>query len=703
MKKILLFLILSTFVNYVQAQEDDYLHCGYNRALQKLIDAGFDPEADRSNHELQYGLEGKGSNQFSGSYMRGGQTIYIVPIVFHIIHANGEENISNDQIIDAVRILNEDFNKMNADTSAVVSQFENNVANVGFEFRLAQLDALGTCTNGITRTFSVYTDGSNDSEGVKDVNRNLNNSTTNTTNVRFPRNKYLNIWIYKSLDGAAGYTYKPNTWLDARYDGIYIQNAYIGSIGTGNALRSRALTHECGHWFNLSHTWGDSNDPGVSCGSDGIADTPQTKGWTTCNLSGKSCTADPSPVDNVQNYMEYSYCSRMYTNGQKTAMVDAIESSLGQRNQLWQPSNIIASGVDQTPVLCQADFRADKLVICEGESVTFEDMSFNEVTGWDWSFTGGTPVNSTIQSPTISYSTAGTYNVVLNATDGSGNDTETKNAYILVLPAIGRGAPLLEGFETTTTLPSADWITENPDEGQTFAVTTTAAYSGTKSIKLSNSQIVSGNVDELISGTVNLSNMSSAVVTFKYAYAMKNSNSADILKVYASNDCGETWSMRKQIPATTLSSSANQTSAFTPSSTAQWEEGTVTNLSASYLTPNFRLKFEFTSGGGNNFYLDDINISSALGIEEMTSDFGLTVYPNPFETQTNVSFTLENEKKVELSVYDMIGKQVMSLTKGNLSGGSHTFMIDGSDLGAGVYFVKLKADNRESVMKVILQ
>jgi PKD repeat protein len=384
-------------------------------------------------------------------------------------------------------------------------------------------------------------------------------------------------------------------------------------------------------------------------------------------------------------------------------MVDAITSSLGQRNQLWTPTNITGSGVNNSPSLCQADFRADKLVICEGESVTFEDMTFNAATGWNWSFTGGTPTNSSIQSPTITYSTAGTYNVVLNATDGTGNDTETKNAYILVLPAIGRGAPLVEGFETTATLPNSEWMTFNPDEGQTFALTTTAAYSGTKSIKLNNSAIVSGNVDELISGTVDLSNLSSVVVTFKYAYARKNTSSDDILKVYASNDCGETWSMRKQIPSITLSTSANQTSAFTPTSSAQWEEGTVTNLSSTYLTPNFRLKFEFTSGGGNNFYLDDINISSALGIEEMTSDFGLTVYPNPFETQANVSFSLENEKKVELNVYDMIGKQVMSLTNGNLSGGLHRYMIDGSDLGAGVYFVKLKADNRESVMKVILQ
>jgi PKD repeat protein len=456
--------------------------------------------------------------------------------------------------------------------------------------------------------------------------------------------------------------------------------------------------------MNLSHTWGGTNDPGVSCGNDNVSDTPQTEGWTTCNLTGKTCTADPSPVDNVQNYMEYSYCSRMFTNGQKARMIAAINSGTGQRNELWQTSNLNATGVLLAPELCTTNFSADNLVICEGESVSFSDLTFNDATGWNWTFTGGSPSTSTLQNPTITYNTPGTYTVSLSATDGNSTDVETKTAYITVLTSTGRGTPLVESFESVTTLPTADWMINNPDNGQAWAVTTAAAYTGSKSLKLSNSQMISGHTDDFVSGTLDLSGLNGVLVTFKYSFVQKNSTTnTDILKVYASNDCGETWSMRKQISSSVLSSAPNQSSGFTPNSISQWEEAQVTNISATYLVPNFRLKFSFESGGGNNIYIDDINISGPLGLDELNYDFNLIAYPNPFESNTTISFNLETEADVDLNVYDVIGKQVMSLKNGKLSGGEHTFALDGSNLGAGIYFVKLKAGNKENVMKVILQ
>ena len=42
-------------------------------------------------------------------------TIYYIPVVFHVLHMNGSENISDEQIYDAIRVLNEDFSGSNAD------------------------------------------------------------------------------------------------------------------------------------------------------------------------------------------------------------------------------------------------------------------------------------------------------------------------------------------------------------------------------------------------------------------------------------------------------------------------------------------------------------------------------------------------------------------------------------------------------------
>ena len=79
-----------------------------------------------------------------------------------------------------------------------------------------------------------------------------------------------------------------------------------------------------------------------------------------------------------------------------------------------------------------ADFSGTPKTLCEGNSVTFTDLSTNTPTGWSWSFPGGTPSTSTAQNPTITYNSAGTYNVTLTATNGSGSNPITKNNYITV-------------------------------------------------------------------------------------------------------------------------------------------------------------------------------------------------------------------------------------------------------------------------------
>lgn len=82
-----------------------------------------------------------------------------------------------------------------------------------------------------------------------------------------------------------------------------------------------------------------------------------------------------------------------------------------------------------------ANFSASATNIYEGDSVTFTDLSTNNPNSWSWTFAGGTPGTSTAQNPTITYSTAGTYQVALTATNTYGSDTETKPAYITVSQA----------------------------------------------------------------------------------------------------------------------------------------------------------------------------------------------------------------------------------------------------------------------------
>lgn len=703
--------LLFTIVVFSQRQTEPEIYCGTVKHMENMKQLygynALNEAEDAAYEDLMQQAQVEGYE----SYQRGGQTIYVIPIVFNIVHVGGQENISDLQVFDAIRILNEDFNRLNPDTTDVVASFENNVADVGFEFRLAQKDALGACVRGINRIYSATTfDGDN---GMVDkVNQTINGNTS-TANTHFPRNKYLNIWVCAYAGGAAGYTNTPNNWTPAKYDGIWILHNYIGSIGTSNLQRSRALTHEVGHWFNLRHTWGNTNNPGCTgqptppCNGDdncttddNVTDTPNTIGWTSCNLNGATCG---SPIDNVQNFMEYSYCSRMFTNGQKTRLRTAATSSTGQRNQLWTTTNLNNSGTNGTNIFCGVDFEADDYIICAGDSITFYDLSYHGASTWNWTFTGGTTADNTVQNPVVYYNTPGLYDVTLLAGDGSTTLSNTKTQYVRVLPATGLPLPYSESFETVTAIPGSEWSINNPDGLTTWQLQSGVAYTGNKSVKLNNYSYIAGNTDELISTTIDLSNDTNVTVSFKYAYAMKATGDNDKLIFSISDNCGETWSPRKQLNGLTLSTSANTTSAFTPASQLEWKEALVQNTTSEYYVPNFRFKFDFQSDGGNNIYIDDINIYSTItGIQEADEFVRLNVYPNPADDVLTLVYYTSGKTDVTFELVDVIGKQVSAYRYPDVIAGDHISQISLSEFPAGVYFIRMLIGKETVTKKIVI-
>ena len=78
---------------------------------------------------------------------------FIIPVVFHVIHEGGSENISFEQIEDQMRILNEDFARLNPDTTNTPSVFAEYAGDTNIEFRLAKIDPDGNCTQGVIQVF----------------------------------------------------------------------------------------------------------------------------------------------------------------------------------------------------------------------------------------------------------------------------------------------------------------------------------------------------------------------------------------------------------------------------------------------------------------------------------------------------------------------------------------------------------------------
>lgn len=79
-----------------------------------------------------------------------------------------------------------------------------------------------------------------------------------------------------------------------------------------------------------------------------------------------------------------------------------------------------------------ADFEADRMTICAGESVRFTDLSLNTPNKWLWNFEGGEPDSAVFQTQIVRYPVAGSYNVSLFVSQPSGSDTTIEEAYITV-------------------------------------------------------------------------------------------------------------------------------------------------------------------------------------------------------------------------------------------------------------------------------
>ncbi len=682
------------FFNQFIYSQDDFLHCGSTEALNKIFIAN--PELKKAFIEREELSALQDQQAFATGYSNnvGKQLlpIYTIPVVFHIIHQGGAENISDAQVFDAVRILNEDFRMLNATAANTVSAFQSDAADSEIEFRLAQKDPNGICTNGIDRILSTETN-------VGDDGSKLN---------PWPRNKYLNIWVVKTMTGgAAGYAYLPGSAFPITVDGIIILSGYIGSVGTGNPTRSHALTHEIGHFLNLLHPWGNSNDPGVDCsGSDNVSDTPPTEGWTSCNLAGATCG---STLDNVQNFMEYAYCPTMYTTGQKNRMRNALISPNGQRNSLWTSTNLAATGVSLPAVLCKADFKSNNLIntVCQGSSLTFTDLSWNGLpTSWNWTFPGGTPAVSTDSAPVIQYNTPGVYDVGLTVTNGSGSVNTSKTSFVTVNSTTASYSNTFysEGFEGTS-IPNTDWNIRNQSPGgNTWLQTTNAAATGSKSVMITNTSTSDTYVDELIGPSINMTAITvNHNLTFKVAFAQKASTSVDKLQVFVSTNCGLNWTLRYTKSGAALSSAGIQSAAFTPNA-SQWTEHLV-SLSGYATQTNLYIMFRFTSNGGNNIFIDDINLGGANGIDDgLASTIDFNVYPNPAEENSVISFNILNKQKVELKIFDILGREVSSLFNGYLSAGDHQYSIaEKSDLSPGVYIVTLCVDRQRFTKKLIVK
>ncbi|MCX6200446.1 MAG: M43 family zinc metalloprotease [Bacteroidetes bacterium] len=683
-------------------------HCGSDAMRKELITQH--PEILQQEKELDAYTREFIANYHPQAGSRSA-TPFIIPLVFHVINQAGSENISDAQIYSEMKIMNDNWNRRNADTSVVIPSFKSLIGDMAIEYRLANRDPNGNVCTGIDRVYSVQTYMGNDYSKLDN----------------WPRDKYMNVWVVRSMmDGVAGYAYYPGS-VDALFntparDGVILLQNYIGAIGTGSFGNSRTLTHEIGHCFNLKHCWGDSNDPGVACGDDDANDTPVTKGWASCPSAANAKICTPGLIENYQNFMEYSYCSHMFSIDQTTRVAAALNSDKSDRNNLWTPANLAATGTDDTiydkakPI---AEFGIAKRFVCVGQNAQFLCVTdTSEVDNYLWTFSNADVATSTSRNPIVQFQQPGWQTVSLKVANTAGDSTKTKTSLVFVSydHALFQ-APFTQDFEDPYVF-SSGWASANYDNnGTAFSYSNQGAHAGTGCGVLNNYFAnADHDIDEIVSPGYDLSQLPTTqrTLTFDYSWASASQSfalhTADSMNVFASTDCGVTWSniykKGTHSGTATLLNAGSITGYFTPTNAQLWWKQVSINLAAVLIKPNVMFRFQVLSAvGGNNFYIDNINIGSqATAIEDLSSVSEISIFPNPSRGDATLNLDLSKAGNLSVKVYDIQGKEVMNIFEGWLNAGEEQMTIEGSSkLSAGVYIVNVKAGDSVIQRKLVIQ
>ena len=118
---------------------------------------------------------------------------------------------------------------------------------------------------------------------------------------------------------------------------------------------------------------------------------------------------------------------------------------------------------------------------------------------------------------------------------------------------------------------------------------------------------------------------------------------------------------------------------------------------------NVSFKFQFTSQGGNNIFIDDINIGGVTGLNDLTAnEIGLTISPNPASQQTEIKFELYTPSKVSYSLTDITGRTIFEKSSIKYPAGNQNIIIN-KPINDGLYFIKLKLNEQQFVRKIIFE
>ncbi len=699
-----------------------------------------------------------------------------IPVVVHIVHDFGTEYISDDDVYDWIDKMNLTYSKKNADTANVIVPFKPYIGNPRIKLVLASKDPMGNPTSGITRRQHYLTNGGDDQAKL---------------GIWAP-NRYMNIWLIRKIGRGIGsgvvaaYATFPASAAAFPYsDGI------IGGAGFINS--NRTYEHEIGHCLNLFHPWNNSGQ-GVSqaCGDDEVDDTPLTTGHFSTGAAGKpqsggncgspvvlydsTCasgyyrvyanadTADYPDTTNVQNIMDYAECPIMFTHQQVDRMRSALKSTVGNRNNLIDPSNLEVTGVMTNGVLTGRkdlkpvpEYSVEKVSGISNERSYFlcanGDKTFNltnrswrdsitaSSTTVSWTFSNNATPATSASKTSVNFKVAepGWVKTILKVTSNAGDST-IERADIYAADPNNVINPMNGYFqEFTNNSDNEKWPIFNYYNNRfKWEIANTGFYDNkcivykgfdnrtgadlftdapcVYSPDVANTKLC-GDMDDFFTPAFDLSGMQSGLCNLNFMYAgfWRTTNSAlmnDTMEIAYSVDCGGSWTKFANLTKANLMR-GTQTIAFAPLSMNDWDLKSIEVPTAGRQAKvYFRFRYKPASdnslfgevGVGNNYYIDRINISPfPSGVNTLVGkDRNIAIAPNPTSSNAYVIIKGNLGANTTIVVTDITGKVVYRTEEVLQQNISRVEIPANALLSKGMYLVNVVSGTQTTTEKLVV-